>query len=77
MHCILRSEDLGGHLDHAILSAGTIRGGHREISAARIAVRSVKLTKVVNIVIGHSCFGPYRRSAENDRATLQKYFSYR
>jgi hypothetical protein len=40
-------------------------------------VKRVKLTKVVNMVIGHSCFGPHRRSAENDGAALQKYFSFR
>jgi hypothetical protein len=29
------------------------------------------------MIIGHSCFGLHGRSAENDGAALQKYFSYR
>ena len=49
----------------------------RKVPAASIAVRRAKLSKILNMIIGHSGFGPHGRSAENGGAALQKYFSYR
>ena len=51
----------GGHLDHAILGAGMVRGGQQKGSGRDIAVTRAKLTKILNMIIGHSYFGRHGR----------------
>src|SRR4029077_18596464 len=67
----------GGHLDHAILIVGSVRGGQQKGSGSEHRGETGQTDE--GRKYGHQSLllRLHRRSAENDGATLQKYFSYR